>query len=262
MACPANSTAVIDSSTPPRAVKCTCIAYHRNVQDGGVDTYPGVPCDIIYKVRADIGYNDISVIIENPTHFPDAAKYAISAYKKGSATDVLPVSPTDGSTITNVLHPSVTMVNLEPGQRYCVEYKGYDASNKEVYTDIRRMEGCFVTHCGCSDTDYARSTENTDVIDGGNAESSATLTGAPRDFQVEQKEGYITFNFVDDSRCEDAFAFSRDGDSFVPDYRYLAVDECSPNIIRPGLAATDDLRKSQLTVYHEYTYCVRAVAKE
>ena len=262
--CPANSTVVVQNG---RVTGCACIPYHRNIKTGTTEAFPGAPCDIIYKVKAVIGYSDIAFTVQNPEHFnenpdTDAVKYVISAHRQGSATDVKAVHPADGSTITDTSNPTVVLKNLEPGYRYVVGYKAYNKDNQEVYTNVRKMEGVAVTHCGCSDADYARLTENVAVLETGNAESSATLTGTPRSFVVKQDEGYVTFDFVDDSRCEDAFAFSRDGGSFVPDYRYLAAEECSDKVISPGVAAADDLRKSKLTVFKQYMYCVRAVGQK
>ena len=114
MSCPANSTAVVENGIVTR---CDCIQYHRNVKDGSTYGYPGAPCDIIYHVESVIGYSDVLMTVKNPTYFPDARKYVIKAYKKGSATDIVPVSPADGSTITNMNAPRVHMTNLEPGRR-------------------------------------------------------------------------------------------------------------------------------------------------
>ena len=241
--------------------RCQCDLYHRNVETRTTTAYPGAPCDIIYEVETDIGYSEITMTIQNPTHFPKVDYYLIKAHRTGSATEMLPVNPVHNTRLTGGA-AAVFLSNLDPGRRYTVEFEGYDTSGSEVYTNIRKMVGIAVTHCGCSDTDYAKRTNGEQILDSGNAENSTTFTGTPRDFSVYQEQGYVLFEFVDDSRCEEAFAFTRDSDSFVPNYIYASVDPCSKATIKPGLAAADNLQKSRLQVFQNYTYCVSAVGRE
>jgi hypothetical protein len=118
-----------------------------------------------------------------------------------------------------------------------------------------------ITHCGCSNEEYQRSTVN-EKAESGNAEASTILTGTFQIFKIFQEGGHVMFSFKDNSRCEEAYAFERDDSAFMPNYFYLSPKPCIETTISPCKKAADDLRDSKLMVYGNYTYCVRAVGKE
>jgi hypothetical protein len=215
-----------------------------------------------FHIKTSIGYNTLTLTIVDPTkNFPLADHYKVEAYKKGSATEQLPVHSVHGSTIQQGTNVSLTLENLEPGRRYTMNLTAYNNDTIEVYTTENAMDSTAVTHCGCSDEEYQRTTVNENT-ESGNAEGSATFTGTPKDFEISQEEGDVMFSFIDDSRCEEGYAFTRNGLAFVPNYFYLAPQPCIATPISPRKKAADDLRDSKLMVYETYTYCVRAVGKE
>jgi hypothetical protein len=202
-------------------------------------------------------------IVDPMDNLPDAHHYKVEAYKKGSATELLPLHSVHGTTIDQGETVSLTLENLEPGRRYTMNLTAYEDANGtiEVYTTENAMDSIAVTHCGCSEGEYQRNTVNgkTDSV---RAEGNATWTGAPEDFKIFQEDGHVMFTFKDNSRCEEAYAFSREGSAFMPNYFYLSPEPCIETPISPRKKAADDLRDSKLTVYETYTYCVRAVGKE
>ncbi len=187
----------------------------------------------------------------------------MEAYRKGSATELLPVHSVHGTSIQQGANVSLTLENLEPGRRYAIALTAYadSSSTNEVYTTENAMGTIAVTHCGCSNEEYQRTTFN-DNTESGDAEGSATLTGTPTDFEILQEGGDVMFSFKDNSRCEEGYAFARDGSAFMPNYFYLSPRPCIETPISPRKKAADDLRDSELTVYKNYIYCVRAVGKE
>ena len=153
-----------------------------------------------------------------------------------------------------------TFTNLEPGTRYQVEYKAYGGDHVEVYSKDKAIMRNAVTHCGCSTATYGESEADTVATNPG-------FAGTPKNFQISQKLGIVTFSFVADSRCEEAYAFDRKVSdetkttAFTPNFFYLARKRCQGDQVETGTTAADHLKLSQLTVGKEYEYCVRAVAK-
>jgi hypothetical protein len=221
----------------------------------------GFTCSV-FQIETSIGYNSLTMTIAEPLkNFPNADHYKVKAYKKGSATELLPVHSVHDTTIQQGANVSLTLENLEPGRRYTMNLTVFDKTGTEVYTTDNAMDSIAVTHCGCSDEEYQRFTVN-EMTHGGNAEGSATLTGTPNNLIITQEGGDVMFSFSDDSRCEDGYAFTRDGLAFMPNYFYLAAEPCIATPISPRKKASDDLSDSKLAVYKYYTYCVRAVGKE
>jgi hypothetical protein len=221
----------------------------------------GFHCSM-FHIKTSIGYNSLTMTIVDPEdNFPEADHYKVEAYMKGSATELLPVHSVHDTIIQQGATVSLTLENLEPGRRYTMNLTVFDNSGTEVYTTQNAMESIAVTHCGCSNEEYQRTTFN-DNTDSGHAEGSATLTGTPTDFEILQQGGDVMFSFRDNSRCKDGYAFARDGSAFIPNYFYLSPKPCIETPVSPRKKAADDLRDSQLTVYKNYTYCVRAVGKE
>jgi hypothetical protein len=102
-------------------------------------------------------------------------------------------------------------------------------------------------------------------------DKSDDLTGRPRNIKVLQQNGYVMFEFEDNSLCEEAFSFSRtnevdefltdfskDAESFTSDFFYSSNQPFGMPV-KPELESSDDLRISQLEVGRKYAYCVRAV---
>ena len=96
-------------------------------------------------------------------------------------------------------------------------------------------------------------------------------TGRPLNLIITQDEGYVTFDFTDNSQCENAYAFTRVDNqheflsnidpvavSFTNDYDFVALDACG-TAVSPGRDASDDLSASKLTIGRIFSYCVRAV---
>ena len=114
--------------------------------------------------------------------------------------------------------------------------------------DMNRDEEVFIglVSCSCSEEDN-------------------DLTGMPRDLKATQNMGQVTFNFKDNSKCEDSFSFSRrihgeEEISFTRDYFYTGRSQCDNKRIAPGLDAHDSLSLSNLIVGKTYEYLVRAAA--
>jgi len=135
----------------------------------------------------------------------------------------------------------ISMINLEPGTEYLVDMVHY--SNYQHFK--------FVTQCSCID-------------------NGMDVTGRPTDLSVQQKDGYVMFNFIDNSHCSSAYSFSRESAleefstsivpaaSFAPDFFATSGDICNQAEISPALASADNMKVSRLEVGTPYAYCVRA----
>lgn len=100
-------------------------------------------------------------------------------------------------------------------------------------------------------------------------------TGRPIGLKAYQVNGHVMFNFTDNSRCAEAYAFTRSAledeffdnsdetrkSVFTPNYAYYPKKKCGKAPVMPGKAASDDLSVSELEVGAAYRYCVRAVAQ-
>jgi len=96
-------------------------------------------------------------------------------------------------------------------------------------------------------------------------------TGMPDSVGAVQEEGYIMFNFIDNSMCKDAYSFARgclDGSAnmlskevFTPDYYYFSGGKLREKY-NPGRQAADNLRISRLQVGQQYAYEIRATSKQ
>jgi hypothetical protein len=145
-----------------------------------------------FNIETSIGYNTLTMTIVDPIdNFPDAEYFKVEAYKKGSATELLPLHSVHGITIQKGASVSLTMENLEPGRRYTMNLIVFHKSDTEVYTTEKAMDSIAVTHCGCSEAEYQRNTVN-GKTDTGHAEGSATWTGAPTDFKILQEGGTMS----------------------------------------------------------------------
>lgn len=136
---------------------------------------------------------------------------------------------------------TVTFVGLRPGRRYITSL----SLDKHVRFPI-------VPSCSCE------SLTNEDQ------------TGRPKGLRITQERGHVLFNFIDNSKCESGFSFSRfegfaefvddskHATSFTNDFSYQAPQQCD-SVISPEFEASDDLKRSRLPVGATYSYCVRAV---
>jgi len=142
----------------------------------------------------------------------------------------------------------ITIENLRPGKKYLATV----TLEKILEGTLEKILIPIFPTCSCA------------------SDSGEDKTGRPAELTVMQKEGHVMFTFVDKSRCEAAFAFSRlegfsnytdyrrDANSFTNDFTYNGADPCD-GLINPGTEASDDLKISRLTVGESFTYCVRAV---
>ena len=143
------------------------------------------------------------------------------------------------STVGNKV--SIHFEQLEPGTEYLV--------NMVHYANYQQFK--FVTQCSC----------NVNGMD---------VTGRPIRLSVQQNEGYVMFEFIDNSQCDSAYAFSRESaleefarnigtaTSFAPNFFVTSADTCDSAKISPGLSSADDLKLSRLEVGAIFAYCVRA----
>jgi hypothetical protein len=201
--------------------------------------------------------------VEPLINFVGVDHYKVEAYKKGSATELSPVHSVHEAILKQDATVSLTLENLEPGRRYTMNLTAYKdaAGTIEVYTDEYPLDSIAVTHCGCSNIEYQRTTVNEET-ESGHAEGSATLTGTPNNFQISQEGGAVMFTFNENSRCEEGYAVTRDSSAFMTNYFYMSPEPCIGTPISLGKKAADDLRDSKRTVHRTYTYCVRAIGKE
>ncbi|CAB9518222.1 Cupin superfamily protein [Seminavis robusta] len=166
------------------------------------------------------------------------------------------------STVQNVvaLDPTkdiykTTFNGLRPGTKYQYTISD-DADHSDIFFDgVNQM-----TYCCC---DCEVSTQHDDT------------TGRPIDIRVHQVLGVVTFEFVDNSRCSEAYAFTRTEvgagefvkadaslkQTFTPNFANFAKEKCTKSPVKPGTNAADDLKFSRLQVSEPYRYCIRAVAE-
>ncbi|CAB9515004.1 Cupin superfamily protein [Seminavis robusta] len=147
-----------------------------------------------------------------------------------------------------------TFDGLRPGTKY--QYTITETSSGSVLYDAAEQ----VTYCCC---DCKRSSQHDDS------------TGRPVDIKIFQDAGVITFEFIDNSRCSEAYAFTRTDvgagefiksdeslkQTFTPNFVTFAKKKCTMAAVKPGTNAADDLRFSRLQVSEPYRYCIRAVAE-
>lgn len=141
----------------------------------------------------------------------------------------------------NESYTVVTFIGLNPGRKYLV------TANTDGFLTFP-----IVPSCSCE------------------AITGRDHTGRPKNLKFTQDRGHVKFSFVDNSKCETGFSFSRfegyaefvddsvGATSFTNDFSYQAPKECTATIT-PETQASDDLTLSRLTVGKVYTYCVRAI---
>ena len=148
---------------------------------------------------------------------------------------------------------SILVSDLQPGRRYTFSVSTSDDL-------IEGIEG-----------ESQETTLSIPVVMTCSGAISDDLTGRPKKLNITQLDGYVMFEFEDNSLCEEAFSFSRSDevDEFLTDFSKDAVSFTSDYFysssapfgmpVRPERQSSDDLRVSQLAVGKEYAYCVRAV---
>lgn len=212
-------------------------------------------CGITYDVDVNTAANWLSFTVKDAGQWlPEAAYYIVDAHLKGDATEFRAVYPGHGDKVL-ANNPTKTLTNLLPGRRYQVSFRAYKSDGTEVYTDKKPMIKSAVTHCGCSANDYSTDVANTIL-------SSNVFTGTPKTLTVQQENGFVSFSFVADSRCEESYAFSRDNEAFTSNFAYLPAKRCNGDKVVKGRQAADDLSLSKLVVGQTYRYCTRAVARK
>jgi len=144
----------------------------------------------------------------------------------------------------------ITVIDLLPGRRYT-----FRVTNTDDLIQVRNQQV----------------TLSVPVVMTCSGDKSDDLTGRPRNFKVLQQDGYVMFEFEDNSLCEEAFSFSRSNevDEFLTDFSKGAESFTSDFFyssskpfgmpVKPERESSDDLRISQLEVGRKYAYCVRAV---
>lgn len=102
---------------------------------------------------------------------------------------------------------------LEPGRRYHISF----AFTADAPDNSGSMDFPAVTACSCTvppETD--------------------DKSGKPTDLTIFQEQGYVTFEFRDNSRCEEAYSFTRNpGVSFTRDYFFIGPNPCY-EVVDPG----------------------------
>ena len=160
-----------------------------------------------------------------------------------------PINPVYSTTFTVKKNPNndiiFTFSGLIPGKKYLAKFTNFQSPQPNVDFPI-------IPSCSC------QSLTNPDQ------------TGRPRNLVISQDRGHVQFKFLDNSKCENGFSFTRfkgyaefvddssSASSFSKDYSYQAPTQCGSDI-SPVREASDDLKLSLLPVGNIYSYCVRAV---
>ena len=147
--------------------------------------------------------------------------------------------------------------DLQPGSRYVLHITYLDISKDPNNPRVGKTHfGPIVTtKCFCN------------IVDGDES-------GKPDSALVLQKQGFVQFQWIDNSRCEDAYSFSRnhvsettngvvvgDQEVFTSDYYFFSQQQCAQDPYVPGRQVADDLRISNLIVGQDYQYHIRASSK-
>ena len=141
----------------------------------------------------------------------------------------------------------VHISGLKAGRRYMANVKVEESDTPAAYT----VSFPIVPSCSCD------------------ALTNPDKTGRPKGLEIFQDQGHVMFTFIDNSRCETAFSFTRfsglpeftdDSDvasSFANDYVFTSPLQCGATV-SPGFTSSDDLQISRLLVGDSYSYCVRS----
>ena len=127
----------------------------------------------------------------------EATKYRIMCTRLGEADrPPLSVAPHDGRVVV-VADKDAELFQynfdgLLSGKKYRAKLEPLDDDEKEKKTDFD-LSTSAVTHCCCDCP----------------SDNKKDVSGRPDGFQVNQQSGQITFAFKDNSRCAEAYAFTR-----------------------------------------------------
>ena len=144
----------------------------------------------------------------------------------------------------------ITIKGLKPGKKYRSSIL-VDFTNSQGTVSTTKVVFPIVPSCSCD------------------AFTNPDKTGRPKDLIINQDKGYVLFNFMDNSRCENAYSFSRfyglpefiddsvSASSFTNDFVFASPIQCGATV-SPGSVSKDDLKISKLSVGDSYSYCVRA----
>lgn len=233
---------------------CTCVPGYMNPVTRGTDaTKGGSDCVVgtLFNV-SNIQFDQFSTMISsfNINATVDFTLYAIADMVSNLEVEVR--SHTQTLNFTNgVIDSGVAGVSkilvldaLSPGTQYKMEIQTPDIYYSSIIT----------TKCYCQ------------IINGDD-------TGIPTNAYATQTNGYVTFIFTDNSRCESAYSFARtsippngtviqSAIAFTADYYYFSQQVCTLDPYIPGLQAADNLRLSNLNVGQTYYYLIRASAQQ
>ena len=274
--------------------KCVCKKGYANEYGGREVKFGDTGCSLglTMDTKAGASWIEAKIVLEGDTS--EVKKVEIKLQLKGKDGNLVDIAPHHGKHIDFADVTSnggvIRLNNLPSGKRFALEVialvscysvlnwinllnasiwsthtfallvlESFILQNSDNVSVMgnKRLRTSAVTHCACSDQDF---------------QSEDDITGRPERLMVAQKEGYITFEFQGASRCEEGYAFTRqlgsDNDSnekqvFTPNYYFVPTKRCiegSP-LIKSGRQAADDLRESDLLVGHNYTFCVRAIAR-
>lgn len=257
--CPPNSHKVFeDTSVVPR---CFCdTGYRETMLDTEEVSIIDGTCTRVATLEMEAGATYIKAFIDNvdAARFDHVHNFLVEMKKQIGRSEIVSAYPGDGAVLDR-LNPSISLTGVQPGRWHLVNMipRNSDDETVKIDGDITKVSGEVLSHCSCTNT-WA---------------SGADVTGKPREFNITQEQGYVMFSFQDDSRCEDSYAFTReqsasssDDDrakrSFTPNYYFYSRSPCAQNRVEPGRQTSDDLRVSNLPVGDEFTYCVRATARD
>jgi len=232
--------------------KCTCEAGYLHPASGGAQVPKFGTCEesVSFQPHSIAPFSfmmDISRVGTNKN-------VMLSLYQvaEGAADLLVPVqqhAKIDATFTSFSDLQTFTFDGLNPGSRYKLTLTYNDDS-------LEKTSDFVITKCFCS------------ILDGD--DQTTDDTGRPDNAIVRQQEGFVMFTFLDNSRCEDAYSFSRVDPNassfepavFTPDYYYFSAQECAREPYSPGFQAADDLRFSRLTVGKTYNYQIRASARQ
>lgn len=252
--CPENSHLFIDGHTLEPG--CRCVAGYRSSKYDREDVKIDDACTPVAELQVKTGATWLEANVTNidMTRYNNAYGFNVELYKlvRSSRSTVYPGHGEKIKKEQAILEAQ----GLQPGRWYSLHMVPINAAEEVLKMEEGKIQNSILTHCSCSNTDGA----------GDN-------TGTPLSLNITQKEGFILFSFRDDSVCEDSYAFTREPvlrssetemakESFTPNYYFHSRLACARNPVSPGRQASDNLRVSRLKVGDEYSYCVRATAKD
>ncbi|KAL7576580.1 hypothetical protein ACA910_018071 [Epithemia clementina (nom. ined.)] len=246
--------------------ECKCSAGYENFLTGGPAVEKTGRCVSAPKQVTDkVGVTSFEISVSNIT--PGKVKMTLHQLADDSANLAVAVQLYSNMFEDFVSQDQVKVLkfdDLNPGSRYVLHIIILDTSDdpnnpREGKTHYGPV---VTTKCYCSIVDTDDS-------------------GKPDSAIVWQHEGFVQFQWTDNSRCEDAYSFSRglsggsigqpdegtpagnddNNEVFTSDYYFFSRQQCAQEPYIPGRQIADDLRVSNLVVGQEYQYQIRAASK-